>query len=119
IQAKLLVWIFAMRLVMVICSGVSYLINEAISKARYAHATEMNFEKPLTTLVWLASFISIAATYLTSYLLIPELGDGSLWWKLASIISCGTLAGAVIPEVTTFFTSTHIRHVKDVVTASR
>jgi K(+)-stimulated pyrophosphate-energized sodium pump len=119
IQAKLLVWIFAMRLVMVICSGVSYLINEAISKARFADAARMNFEKPLATLVWLASIISIAATYLTSYLLIADLGDGTLWWKLSSIISCGTLAGAIIPEVTTFFTSTHSRHVRDVVTASR
>src|SRR5437868_1256369 len=119
IQAKLLVWIFAMRLVMVICSGVSYLINEAITKARYGNADRMNFEKPLATLVWLASLVSIAATYVTSYLLIADLGDGSIWWKLSSIISCGTLAGAIIPEVTTFFTSTHSRHVKDVVTASR
>ena len=119
IQVKLLVWIFAMRVVMVVCSGVSYLINEAIAKARYGNAKEMNFESPLAMLVWLASLISIAATFATTYALIPEIGDGTLWWKLASIISCGTLAGAVIPEVTTFFTSTHSRHVKDVVTASR
>jgi K(+)-stimulated pyrophosphate-energized sodium pump len=119
VQVKLLVWIFAMRLVMVVCSGVSYVINEAIAKARYGNATEMNFESPLTTLVWLASLISIAATFATTYALIPEVGDGTIWWKLAAIISCGTLAGAIIPEVTTFFTSTHSRHVKDVVTASR
>lgn len=118
-QARLLVWIFAMRLVMVVCSGVSYLINEAIARARYAAVREMNFETPLTMLVWLASLLSILATFATTYALIPNIGDGTLWWKLAAIISCGTLAGAIIPEVTTFFTSTHSRHVKDVVTASR
>jgi K(+)-stimulated pyrophosphate-energized sodium pump len=119
VQVKLLVWIFAMRLVMVVSSGVSYLINEALAKAKYQNAREMNFEKPLTTLVWLASFISIGLTYLTSVVLISDVGDGTLWWKLATIITCGTLAGAIIPEVTTFFTSTRSRHVKDVVTASR
>jgi K(+)-stimulated pyrophosphate-energized sodium pump len=119
VQIKLLVWIFSMRLVMVVCSGVSYVVNEAIARNRYRDALEMNFEQPLTMLVWLASLISIVATFVTSYVLIPDIGDGSLWWKLAAIISCGTLAGAVIPEVTTFFTSTHSRHVKDVVTASR
>ena len=119
IQIKLLVWIFAMRLVMVVCSGASYLINEAITKARFSRAANMDFESPLTTLVWLASLISIAATFASSYALIPEIGDGTLWWKLASIISCGTLAGAIIPEVTTYFTSTHSLHVKDIVTASR
>jgi K(+)-stimulated pyrophosphate-energized sodium pump len=119
VQVKLLVWIFAMRLVMVLASGFSYIVNETIAKARYANAKEMNFEKPLTTLVWMASLVSVCCTYGASYLLVRELGDGTLWWKLASIISCGTLAGAVIPEVTTFFTSTHSRHVKEVVTASR
>ncbi|MGB7158991.1 MAG: sodium-translocating pyrophosphatase, partial [Tepidisphaeraceae bacterium] len=119
VQVKLLVWIFAMRLLMVVASGVSYLVNEAIAKARYAKAREMNFESPLATLVWLASIVSVVCTYVASYLLVSDLGDGSLWWKLATIISCGTLAGAVIPEVTTFFTSTHSRHVKEVVTASR
>jgi K(+)-stimulated pyrophosphate-energized sodium pump len=118
-QVKLLVWIFAMRLVMVVSSGVSYLINEALAKAKYQNAREMNFEKPLTTLVWLASFISIGLTYATTALLIRDVGDGTLWWKLATIITCGTLAGAIIPEVTTFFTSTRSRHVKDVVTASK
>jgi K(+)-stimulated pyrophosphate-energized sodium pump len=119
VQVKLLVWIFAMRLVMVVSSGVSYLINEALAKAKYQHVREMNFEKPLTTLVWLASFISILLTYATSALLIRDVGDGTMWWKLATIITCGTLAGAIIPEVTTFFTSTRSRHVRDVVTASK
>jgi K(+)-stimulated pyrophosphate-energized sodium pump len=118
-QAKLLVWIFAMRLVMVIASGLAYVINESIAKARFSTLRKMDFEKPLRSLVWMASFISIICTYICSYLLISDLGDPTLWWKLASIITCGTLAGAVIPEVTTFFTSTHSRHVKEVVTASR
>jgi K(+)-stimulated pyrophosphate-energized sodium pump len=119
IQAKLLVWIFAMRLVMVVASGVAYVVNEAIAKSRYSGLRTMDFEKPLTSLVWMASFISIVCTYITSYVLISDLGDPSLWWKLASIITCGTLAGAAIPEVTTFFTSTRSRHVREVVTASR
>jgi K(+)-stimulated pyrophosphate-energized sodium pump len=119
VQIKLLVWIFAMRLVMVLASGVSYLINEAMAKAKYAGVREMDFEKPLTTLVWLASFISILSTYVASYFLIADLGDGQLWWKLASIITCGTLAGAVIPEVTKAFTSTSARHVREIVTTSR
>ncbi len=119
VRAQFLVWIFAMRLVMVVCSAVSYLINETVAKRRYANVMEMDFEHPLTMLVWLASMISIAATFVSSYLLIPNVGDGTMWWKLASIISCGTLAAAVIPEVTKFFTSTHSLHVKDIVTASR
>jgi K(+)-stimulated pyrophosphate-energized sodium pump len=117
-QVKLLVWIFVMRLVMVLASGVAYLVNNAIAKARYAGSRTMDFEKPLATLVWLASFISILCTYAASYLLIRDLGGG-LWWKLGTIITCGTLAGAIIPEVTTFFTSTRSRHVREVVTASR
>jgi K(+)-stimulated pyrophosphate-energized sodium pump len=120
VQAQLLVWIFAMRIVMVLVSGGSYLVNEAISKARYGNAREMDFEKPLVQLVWLTSLASIVFTFLASYLLIPQLGgDTTLWWKLATIISCGTFAGAVIPEVTTIFTSTHSRHVREVVTTSR
>jgi hypothetical protein len=119
VQVKLLVWIFAMRLVMVVTSGLAYWFNEMMAKAKYGNARDMDFEKPLTNLVWLASIISIIATYITSYILIAQVGDGTMWWKMASIISCGTLAGAVIPEVTTFFTSTHSRHVKEVVTASR
>ena len=119
VQAKLLVWIFAMRLVMVLASGAAYLLNESLAKAKYEKERDMDFEAPLTKLVWMASFISIACTYLASAVLIHDLGDGHLWWKLASIITCGTLAGAIIPEVTTFFTSTHCRHVREVVTASR
>jgi len=118
-QVQLLVWIFAMRIMMVIASVLSYYVNEGMAKAKYGNATTMNFEAPLTSLVWLTSFISIALTFALSYLLIPTLGDGSLWWKLSAIISCGTLAGAVIPEMIKVFTSTNSRHVKEIVTASR
>ena len=118
-QVQLLVWIFMMRVLMVVASGVSYLINSAVSKARYADAVKMNFETPLTTLVWLTSVVSIVATYVTSYLLIPDLGDGTLWWKLSTVITCGTLAGAIIPELVKVFTSTESRHVREVVTSSR
>jgi len=117
-QVNLLVWIFVMRLVMVITSGASYLINEAFAKARYGNADEMDFEKPLTNLVFLSSALSIAATYAVSYLLIGDLGDGSLWWILSSVITCGTAAGALIPEFTKVFTSTNSRHVREIVSAS-
>jgi len=119
IQTTLLVWIFMMRIVMVIASGVSYLINEAIAKARYANADRMNFEAPLTFLVWLTSIVSVVLTYVASYVLIKDLGDGSLWWKLSSVITCGTLAGAIIPEFVKVFTSVDSRHVREVVTSSR
>jgi K(+)-stimulated pyrophosphate-energized sodium pump len=119
VQVKLLVWIFAMRIMMVIASVVSYWINEAWATARYRSADRMNFEHPLTTLVWLTSVVSVALTYLVSWLLVADLGDGSLWWKLATIITCGTLAGAIIPEVIKIFTSMKSGHVKEVVTASR
>jgi K(+)-stimulated pyrophosphate-energized sodium pump len=119
IQVKLLVWLFAMRVVMIIASGLSYMINEAMAKGRYGNAARMNFEAPLTTLVWLTSFVSVGATYIVSYLLIPDLGDGTLWWKLSSIITCGTLAGAIIPELVKVFTSVESSHVKEVVTSSR
>jgi K(+)-stimulated pyrophosphate-energized sodium pump len=116
VQVQLLVWIFVMRVMMLIASAISYFLNAAIAKARFANANEMNFESPLTSLVWLTSIISIGLTYLISYFIIPDLGaDGSQWWKLASIISCGTLAGAVIPELVKVFTSTESRHVKEVV----
>jgi K(+)-stimulated pyrophosphate-energized sodium pump len=118
VQLQLLVWIFVMRIVMVIASAVSYFINEAIAKAQYSDADEFNFEKPLTSLVWLTSGISIALTFLVSSLLIPHLGE-SLWWKLSLIITCGTLAGAVIPELVKVFTSTESGHVHEVVTSSR
>jgi K(+)-stimulated pyrophosphate-energized sodium pump len=119
VQVQLLVWIFMMRVLMVIASGASYLINEAIARGRYTGVTKMNFEAPLTALVWLTSIVSVATTYAASYVLIPDLGDGSLWWKLSSIISCGTLAGAIIPELVKVFTSTESGHVREVVTASR
>jgi len=119
VQVQLLVWIFAMRIMMVIASGVSYLINGAIAKARYANADKMNFEAPLTFLVWLTSILSVVLTYVVSYLMLPDLGDGSLWWKLSSVITCGTLAGAIIPELVKVFTSTESRHVAEVVTSSR
>jgi K(+)-stimulated pyrophosphate-energized sodium pump len=118
-QVQLLVWIFVMRILMIITSGVSYGLNEMVAKSRYANAETMNFEAPLTSLVWLTSGLSVAVTYLISYLLIPGLGDGSLWWKLSTIISCGTLAGALIPELVKIFTSTESAHVKEVVIASR
>ncbi|HKV08196.1 MAG TPA: sodium-translocating pyrophosphatase [Thermoanaerobaculia bacterium] len=120
IQVQLLVWIFAMRIMMIITSGVSYMINEAIAKGRYGNADTMNFEAPLTSLVWLTSILSIIVTFVASKLLIPDLnGDTTLWWKLSIIISCGTLAGALIPEFVKVFTSTESGHVKEVVTASR
>ena len=120
IQTQLLVWIFVMRIMMIVTSAASYGINEAIAKRTFGNADEMNFETPLTSLVWLTSVLSIAVTYLVSYLLIPELGgDPTLWWKLSTIISCGTLAGALIPEFVKVFTSVESGHVKEVVTASR
>lgn len=119
IQVQLLVWIFMMRVMMVISSGVSYFINGAIAKAKYGDADKMNFEAPLTSLVWITSLLSIALTYVVSYLMIPELkGDTTLWWKLATVISCGTLAGALIPEFVKVFTSTGSRHVREIVVAS-
>ena len=119
VQVQLLVWIFMMRIVMVVASGASYLINEAIAKARYGVADKMNFEAPLTFLVWLTSIVSVILTYIASYVLIKDLGDGTLWWKLSTVITCGTLAGAIIPEFVKVFTSTESRHVREVVTSSR
>src|SRR5256884_154189 len=120
VQVQLLVWIFVMRVMMVVSSGISYFINGAIAKSRYGDTAKMNFEAPLTSLVWLTSIISIALTYLVSSQMIPELGgDTTLWWKLSSVITCGTLAGAVIPELVKIFTSVHSSHVKEVVTSSR
>ena len=119
VQVQLLVWIFVMRIMMVVASGLSYFINEAMAKARYATVDKMNFEAPLTSLVWLTSVISVAITYVISYFLIPELGDGTLWWKLSTVITCGTLAGAIIPEFVKVFTSTESAHVREVVSASR
>jgi K(+)-stimulated pyrophosphate-energized sodium pump len=119
LQVKLLVWIFIMRLAMLIASALSYGINSLIAKARFGNADKMNFEAPLTTLVWLTSFVSIGLTYLISYYVIGDLGDGSIWWKLSTIITCGTIAGAVIPEVVKIFTSTESAFIKNVVNSSR
>jgi K(+)-stimulated pyrophosphate-energized sodium pump len=119
VQGQLIVWLFAMRVMMIIASILSYAINEGIQSSKYAAATNMNFEAPLTFLVWLTSFVSVAITYAASYLLIPTLGDGTLWWKLSSIITCGTLAGAIIPEVIKVFTSTNSAHVRECVEASK
>ncbi|HEY5934828.1 MAG TPA: sodium-translocating pyrophosphatase, partial [Kofleriaceae bacterium] len=121
-QSVLLVWLFAMRIVMILASVGSYLINEAITKARYQNAKSMNFEHPLTSLVWLTSIASVILTFIVSYLLIGQ-GESALkwglWWKLSIIISCGTLAGAIIPELVKVFTSVNSRHVREVVTASK
>jgi K(+)-stimulated pyrophosphate-energized sodium pump len=112
-KVELLVWIFVMRVMMIISSGLSYFINEAVAKAKYQNVDKMNYEAPLTSLVWLTSIISIAATYFVSYYMIPDInGDNTMWWKLSSIITCGTLAGAVIPELVKVFTSVESRHVK-------
>jgi len=120
IQVQLLVWIFVMRVMMLFSSALAYFINGAIAKARFGNAEKMNFETPLTTLVWLTSIVSIIATYIVSYYIIPSLGgDLTQWWKLASIISCGTLAGALIPELVKVFTSVESRHVNEVVTSAK
>nr|MBA3540510.1 sodium-translocating pyrophosphatase [Deltaproteobacteria bacterium] len=120
-QSVLLVWIFAIRIVMVLASVGSYLINEAMTKAKYQHADKMNFEHPLTVLVWLTSIVSVGLTFVVSYFLVGQ-GDSTLpyglWWKLSAIISCGTLAGAIIPELVKVFTSVNSAHVKEVVKAS-
>jgi K(+)-stimulated pyrophosphate-energized sodium pump len=119
LQVQLLVWIFVMRIVMLIASAAAYFINAFIAKAKYGNAAEMNYEAPLTSLVWITSVVSIALTYLVSAVIIPDLGGStSQWWKLATIISCGTLAGAIIPELVKVFTSTESRHVKEVVTSA-
>jgi len=120
VQVQLLVWIFSMRVMMVVASGVSYFINKAFTRSRYEQAEKMNFEQPLTTLVWLTSLLSITLTFVISSIMIPDLGgDSSLWWKLSAVISCGTLAGALIPEFVKVFTSTNSRHVREIVTSSR
>ena len=119
VQVQLLVWIFVMRIMMIVASGLSYFVNEAVAKGRYLNVDKMNFEAPLTSLVWLTSIVSVVITYAASAVLIPDLGDGSLWWKLSTVITCGTLAGAIIPEFVKVFTSTESGHVKEVVTSSR
>ncbi len=119
VQVKLLVWIFVLRVMMILASGLSYLFNQWLAKARFGSAARMNFESPLTSLVWITSGVSVVLTYLISYSLISDLADGSLWWKLSTIITCGTLAGAVIPELVKAFTSTNSAHVNEVTTSAR
>ena len=118
IQAKLIVWIFAMRVLMIITSVVAYLLNNGACKAIFGKAKSFNFETPLTSLVWLTSIISILVTFGVSYVMIGEMGE-DLWWKLAVIISCGTFAAAIIPEFTKIFTSSKSKHVQEIVNASR
>ncbi len=120
IQVQLLVWIFVMRIMMLVSSAAAYFLNGAIAKAKYGNSDEMNFEAPLTWLVWITSIVSIVLTYIVSKLMIPDLGgDSTLWWKLATIISCGTLAGALIPELVKVLTSTESGHVKEVVDSAK
>jgi len=118
-QVQLLVWIFVMRIGMIVTSAFSYWVNTLITRSIYGEQKKFNFEHPLTMLVWLTSAVSIAMTYCLSYLLIPALGDGTLWWKLSTIISCGTIAGALIPELVKIFTSTNSGHVKEILAASK
>jgi K(+)-stimulated pyrophosphate-energized sodium pump len=120
LQSQLLVWIFLMRIMMVIASGFSYLVNHAMTRARHANTVRFNFEHPLTVLVWLTSIVSVVLTYIVSKVVIPDIGGNtSLWWQLSTVITCGTLAGAIIPEMVKIFTSTNSRHVREVVTSSR
>jgi K(+)-stimulated pyrophosphate-energized sodium pump len=119
LQVQLLVWIFVMRVVMVIASALSYFINDVVAKSLYKDKDKFNFEHPLTSLVWITSVVSVAMTFVVSKMLLPELGGGQGWWKLSIIITCGTLAGAIIPELIKVFTSTDSRHVREVVTASK
>ena len=120
VKIQLLVWIFMMRVMMVVASGLSYFLNDFMAKTKYQNADKMNFEAPLTNLVWLTSIVSVVLTYILSSVMIPDLGgDPTLWWKLATVITCGTLAGAIIPELVKVFTSTESAHVKEVVTSSR
>jgi len=120
IQVQLLVWIFVIRVIMLIAAAAAYFLNSAIAKARYGNVSKMNFEAPLTSLVWITSLVSIGLTYAVSSLIIPDLGgDTTLWWKLSTIVSCGTLAGALIPELVKVFTSTESRHVKEVVASAQ
>ena len=119
VQVQLLVWIFVIRIAMLVAAAGAFYINNLFARARYAAATKMNFEAPLTSLVWITSFASIGLTFLSSWATIPDIGgDPTLWWKLSTIVSCGTLAGALIPELVKVFTSTESQHVKEVVASA-
>src|SRR5438445_5134644 len=120
VQVQLLVWIFSMRVLMIIASARRYFVNRAVATAKSENAAKMNFEAPLTSLVWLTSIVSVVLTFILSKILIPDIGgDATLWWKLSAVITCGTLAGAIIPELVKVFTSTGSRHVREIVTSSR
>lgn len=124
IQAKLIVWLFAMRFLMDFMSGVSYFVNQAISERKYRGLKEFNFEEPLTRLIWIAAILCISTSFGMSWLLIGDImvagkAMPQLWWQLAAIIGCGTLAAVLIPEFTKIFTSSHSKHVHEIVTASR
>ena len=117
---QLIVWLFAIRVAMLVAAVAGYYINELISKMRFGNVEELNFETPLTSLVWITSIVTIAITYPVTYVLLPDLGgDPTLWWKLATITSCGTVAGALIPELVKVFTSTKAKHVQEVVASAR
>ncbi|MBL9138737.1 MAG: sodium-translocating pyrophosphatase [Verrucomicrobiales bacterium] len=119
--ATLIIWLFAMRALMIVTSLLSYFVNEVISKAKFAGLKDFDFEAPLTHLVWITSAVSIAVTFIASYMLLARQGgvDPNLWWVLSVIISCGTVAGALIPEFTKVFTSTNSRHVREVTNCSK
>ena len=124
VQVQLLVWIFVMRVMMIIASGISYIGNELVMKAKYGESKKFDFEAPLTSLVWVTSIVSLIITFIVSKMLIGNIAIGgqlyaNLWWQLSLIITFGTLAGAIIPEVVKVFTSVNSRHVREVVTASR
>ena len=119
--AMLIIWLFTMRALMIVTSLASYLINQVISKAKYGNLKDFDFEAPLTHLVWITSAVSIGITFVASYFLLAhQTGvNPALWWVLSVIISCGTIAGAVIPEFTKIFVSTNSRHVKEVTNCSK
>ena len=120
LQVELLVWIFVMRILMVITSVIAYLINAAISDMLYKNVDELDFEVPLTRLVWITSILSIMVTFIASYFMIPDInGNTDIWWILSIIISCGTIGATLIPEFTKIFTSTKSTHVKEIVQASK
>lgn len=118
LQAKFIIWIFAMRVVMILTSIGAYMLNNLVCKAKFSKMKHFDFEIPLTSLVWVTSILSIVVTYALSYLMLEQLADG-MWWKLSTIISCGTIAAAIIPEFTKVFTSSKSLHVHEVVQASR
>ena len=119
VQASLLIWIFVVRAVMIVASAVSYQLNDLWTARRYRDAERMDFERPLSNLVWLTSAACIVATFLTTWFVLADTAAADQWWKLATIVSCGTLAGALIPELVKAFTSTSSRHVREVVKSSR